>query len=171
MLTDDSPYFEYLENEGYDQNKLDYPAPPISGAVGYWIEQINESTVLNYIQGLVNFGPRVTESTACDNAGTYIYNEFLNMSLSVRYQYWTSGSWSGKNVEATLPGDDPTSDKIFIVLGHYDSVSGSPGAGTSTCPRCLALDPEPAPNPQRVCFRTRLRSQLWSPCGHSQPPR
>jgi len=73
LLTDDSPYFEYLKNDNYDLNLLDYTAPPISGTIGYWIEQINESVVLNYIQDLVDFGPRVTESTACDNAGTYIF--------------------------------------------------------------------------------------------------
>jgi len=139
MLTNDSPYFKYLKNDNNNHSTFDYPVPPISGNVGYWIEQIDEDLVLNYIQGLVDFGPRVTESTACDNAGTYIYGEFEDMGLSVRYQYWDSGSLTGKNVEATLEGEDPTSDKIFIVLGHYDSVSGSPGADDNAAGTTAAL--------------------------------
>jgi len=127
MLTDDAPYYSYLK-DNTSKNSFDYSPVPITGAIGYWIEEIDEDMVLNYLQSLVDFGPRVSESTACDNAGTYIYEEFEDMGLSVQYQYWNSGSLSGKNVEATIPGEDPTSDKIFVVLGHYDSVSGSPGA-------------------------------------------
>jgi len=128
MLSDDAPYYKFLEMDDTSEDSLDYNPPQITGAVGYWINQIDEDLVLNYIQSLVDFGPRVTESSACDNAGTYIYNEFNDMGLTTRYQNWTSGSYFGKNVEATLPGEDPTSDKVFVVLGHYDSVTSSPGA-------------------------------------------
>ena len=139
MLTDNAPYYTYIKTENKIIDTLDYTPPPISGMLSSWIENINESVVLNYIQSLVNFGPRVTESTACDNAGTYIYNEFKSMGLNVRYHNWTSGSLSGKNVEATLNGTDPTSDKIFIVLGHYDSVSGSPGADDNAAGTAAAM--------------------------------
>ena len=139
MLTSDAPYYEFIDSLEHHVNNLDYSPPLISGVIGPWVEDIDEDVVLNYIQALVNFGPRVTESTACDNAGTYIYNEFQNMGLDVRYQNWTSGSLSGKNVEATLSGTDTSSDKIFIVLGHYDSVSGSPGADDNAAGTAAAL--------------------------------
>ncbi|MFQ6105147.1 MAG: M28 family peptidase [Candidatus Glassbacteria bacterium] len=92
------------------------------------IEQIDESTALTYIEGLVSFGPRVTGTPACDDAGDYIYDEFADMGLEVRYHYWSNGGYSGNNIEATLPGVDPSSDEIYIICGHYDSVSGCPGA-------------------------------------------
>ena len=81
MLLDDSPYYSYLEYDDETEPVFGYTPPPLSGAVGDWIEQIDSDVVLNYIQGLVDFGPRVTESAACDNAGTYMYNEFLAMGL------------------------------------------------------------------------------------------
>ena len=128
MVVEGSPYEEFNRFDYTIGENLDYSPPNITGSIGYWLDPINDTIVLNYIQELVDFGPRVTGSTACDNAGTYIYNTFDEMGLNVRYQNWTSGSYNGKNVEAVLEGIDPTSDKIIVVLGHYDSVSGSPGA-------------------------------------------
>lgn len=92
------------------------------------IEQVDEATVLAYLEGLVSFGPRVTGTPACDNAADYIYDSFASMGLDVRYDPWSYGGYSADNVEATLWGEDPTSDEIYIVCGHYDTVSGSPGA-------------------------------------------
>ncbi|MFQ6104827.1 MAG: M28 family peptidase, partial [Candidatus Glassbacteria bacterium] len=92
------------------------------------IEQIVDETAEVYIQNLTSFGPRVTGTPACDNAGDYIYDEFADMGLDVRYHSWSYGGYSGNNIEATLQGESPSSDSIFVVCGHYDSVSGSPGA-------------------------------------------
>ncbi len=94
------------------------------------LEQLDEELMYSYIENLTSFGPRVTTSPAIENASVYIYNEFSSMGLDVRYQDW---NWEdhdlyGRNIEATLPGDDPESEFIFVVCGHYDSVSGSPGA-------------------------------------------
>lgn len=139
MLIENSPYYTFIQNGDTSTDTLDYTPPDITGMMGVVVEQIDEDVVLNYIQGLVDFGPRVTESTACDLAGTYIYEEFENMGLSVQYHYWNSSYLSGKNVEATLEGADPTSDKIFIVVGHYDSVSGSPGADDNAAGTVAAL--------------------------------
>jgi hypothetical protein len=92
------------------------------------IEQIDESLVLGYLEDLVDFGPRVTGSQACWDAGDYIYDEFESMGLDARFHEWSYGGYSDRNVEATLEGIDPNSDEIYIILAHYDSVSGSPGA-------------------------------------------
>jgi len=91
------------------------------------IMQITESTVLGYISALVGFGPRVTGTTACDNAGNYIAGAFSAMGLEVEIQPWSVGAYDGNNIEATLEGSGE-SDQIFIICAHYDSVSGSPGA-------------------------------------------
>jgi hypothetical protein len=92
------------------------------------IVQITESTVTSYIQSLTNFGPRRSGTPACDNAGNYIASVFDGMGLDVRIQQFSAGGGQTFNVEGTLPGTDPTSTEVYIVCGHYDTVSGSPGA-------------------------------------------
>lgn len=92
------------------------------------IQQLNETMVLRYIENLTAFGPRVTSSPACDDAGKYIYNEFKNMGLDVRYQNWSAHAQRGSNIEASINGINSSSDEIYIICGHYDSVTQSPGA-------------------------------------------
>ncbi len=92
------------------------------------ITQIDESLILGYLENLTSFGPRVTGETACELAAEYIYNEFSSMGLDVRYDNWVYSGYDSNNVEATLPGIDPSSDDIYIICGHYDTVTISPGA-------------------------------------------
>jgi hypothetical protein len=92
------------------------------------LEEIDELVILGYLENLTSFGPRVTGSGACVAAAQYIYNEFQSMGLDVRYDNWNFGGYSSSNVEAVLNGTDESSDEIYIICGHYDSVSGSPGA-------------------------------------------
>jgi len=92
------------------------------------IQQIDEDLYLGFLENLTSFGPRVTDTQACEDAGEYIYNEFQEMGLDTRYQEWSNGNLYSNNVEATLPGINETSDEIYIICAHYDSVPGSPGA-------------------------------------------
>lgn len=93
------------------------------------IEQIDEDMIFSYIENLTSFGPRVTATQACVDAGKYLYQEFQDMNLSVRYHNWSyAPDYYGSNIEATLPGNDPESDYIFLICAHYDSAYGSPGA-------------------------------------------
>ena len=92
------------------------------------IIQLTEPLYLGFLQNLTAFGPRVTGAQACWDAGDWIYDQFEDMGLQVRYQNWSYSGYSGSNIEATIPGSDPNSDEIYIVCAHYDSVSGSPGA-------------------------------------------
>ncbi|MBU1940211.1 MAG: M28 family peptidase [Candidatus Thermoplasmatota archaeon] len=92
------------------------------------MDDLTEPLYLGYLEDLVAFGPRVTNQQACWDAGDWIYDEFQAMGLEVRYQNWSYSGNAGSNIEATIPGEDPDSDEIFIVCAHYDSVSGSPGA-------------------------------------------
>ena len=92
------------------------------------LENIDEALVLGYLEDLVAFGPRRTGTPACQAAGDYIYNEFVSYGLDARYDDWSYGGNSGNNIEGTLEGIDGSSDEIYIICAHYDSVSGSPGA-------------------------------------------
>lgn len=92
------------------------------------IESMDEPLILRYLENLTDFGPRITGTTACQEAGGYIYDEFQDMGLEVRYHDWSYGGYSDRNIEATLEGTNETSDEIYIICAHYDSVPGSPGA-------------------------------------------
>jgi len=92
------------------------------------IEQLDETMYLSYLEDIVDFGPRVTGTPACHDAGDYIYNEFQSMDLEVRYHGWNYGGYEDRNIEATLTGTDNTSDEIYIICAHYDTVSNCPGA-------------------------------------------
>jgi hypothetical protein len=96
--------------------------------IEYLIQQLDQTLVTGFLQDLVAFGPRVTETLECNNAGQYIFDEFTDMGLDVRFHHWSLGGYSDRNVEATLHDVSGTSNDIYIVCSHYDSVPGSPGA-------------------------------------------
>ncbi|KAA0001388.1 MAG: M20/M25/M40 family metallo-hydrolase [Thermoplasmata archaeon] len=98
------------------------------GGYGEILEEITEETMREYIQMLQGFGPRVTGTEACREAAEYIASQFQEYGLSVRYHSWEYGGYEDINVEGTLEGVNESSDEIYIVCAHYDSVPGSPGA-------------------------------------------
>ena len=81
-----------------------------------------------YLENLVNFGIRYTGTENCTNASKWIYSEFENMSLDVEFHNWSYADFESRNVVATLNGTDSTSDAVFIICAHYDTVKVSPGA-------------------------------------------
>lgn len=93
------------------------------------IEKLDEELILEYLENLTSFGPRVTDTDACDRSGEYIYNEFIDMGLDTRFQYWDNDNdLHGYNIEATINGYDSSNDEVYIICAHYDSVKDSPGA-------------------------------------------
>ncbi|HHO57162.1 MAG TPA: Zn-dependent exopeptidase M28 [Thermoplasmatales archaeon] len=55
----------------------------------------------------------------------FIYSELKSYGLEVENHSWEKKGYSGKNIVATIPGED---DMEIILSAHYDSVSVSPGA-------------------------------------------
>jgi len=96
------------------------------------LEQVDESMFLSYEENLTANGPRPTGSASCIAAAEYMYNQFESMGLAVRYHHWNQYGYSSDNVEATLNGTDETSDEIYIICGHYDTVSAGVGADDDT---------------------------------------
>lgn len=92
------------------------------------IEELNEEIILGFLENLTSFGPRVTGTEACDKSGEYIYNEFVDMGLETRYHYWNNNGLYGNNIEGVINGYDSTSDEVYIICAHYDSVPECPGA-------------------------------------------
>jgi len=92
------------------------------------IQQVNESLIAGYLEGLVSFGPRVTGSKNCSDAADYILDEFKKLGLDAYIDPWTYPRYSCQNVVATHYGTDISSDAIIIICAHYDSYENSPGA-------------------------------------------
>ena len=86
------------------------------------LEQVDETMYLRYLEDLISFSPRITGTDACNATAVYIYNQFENMGLPVRYQHWENRGYSSDNVEATIHGTDESSDDIYIICAHYDTV-------------------------------------------------
>ena len=107
---------------------LDITAATMDDIVVGMIEEVDESVYLNYLEDLVGFGPRRTGTSSCIAAATYIFDQFESFGLEVRYHHWAYGGYDSNNVEATINGLNETSDEIYIICGHYDTVSSSPGA-------------------------------------------
>lgn len=104
------------------------------------IQNLQTEMTIGYIENLTSFGPRLTGSNACSDAGRYIYNEFLDMGLEVRYHNWSvSNDFYGSNIEATLQGINNPNEEIYIICGHYDSVSSSPGADDNAAGTSVVL--------------------------------
>jgi len=91
------------------------------------ITQVNESLVSNYLEGLVSMGGRYTGSKNCRRAAEYIYDEFEKMGLDVYFDEWKYLRFRCRNVVATLNGTDPSSDAVFIICAHYDSIGSGWG--------------------------------------------
>jgi hypothetical protein len=103
------------------------------------LEQVSTATFLSYEENLTNLGPRRTGTSACVAAASYIYSQFENMSLPVRYAHWNNGGYSSDNVETTINGTNESSNEIFIVCAHYDTVSAGVGADDDTSGTCAVL--------------------------------
>ncbi len=116
------------ENIQMIYNPLDKTASSIHETIIEIIKNLEDELILGYLENITAFGPRVTGSNACQQAGEYIYNEFESYGLEARYDDWSNSGYSGNNIEGTLYGINETSDEIYIICAHYDSVSGSPGA-------------------------------------------
>jgi hypothetical protein len=128
LMVSNEPIFKVEIKKPIEDQYPQISPVAISDDVVDLITQIDESLILGYLENLTSFGPRVTGETGCEESAGYIYNEFSNMGLEVRYHNWIYGGYDSNNVEATLAGSDPNSDDIYIICGHYDTVPTSPGA-------------------------------------------
>jgi len=104
----------------------------MSDVVISMLEQVGPDQFLSYEENITDLGPHPTGTPACVAAAAYIYSQFENMSLSTRYAHWDNAGYSSDNVEATINGTNDTSNQIFIICAHYDTVSSGPGADDDT---------------------------------------
>jgi hypothetical protein len=103
---------------------LTSPDPQISDM----IQQVNESLLYDYETHLTAFGLRFRGSENCTKASQYIYDEFQDMGLAVEFHNWTFDDLTDRNVVATLPGTDTSSNATFVFCAHHDTIRNSSGA-------------------------------------------
>ena len=86
------------------------------------------------VRDAIQHDGRPTPDHACDNAADYIAEKFRSYGLEVEFDSIPHrrrggiggpllGEYIMRNVVATLPGKGPNRDRIFLMTGHYDSIS------------------------------------------------
>lgn len=89
------------------------------------INEVDENLLYSYVRTIQDFGEHPTGSEECEKVGQFIFNEFKKFGLETEYFEWTAEKYEGKNIIATLHGED---NSIVIISAHYDSYPTSPGA-------------------------------------------
>ncbi|MCK4995503.1 MAG: M28 family peptidase [Thermoplasmatales archaeon] len=109
-------------------NNIESSGANFNTDVAEMISQVNESMLFYYLKGLVDIGTRYVGSENCKKAANYIHDEFEKLGLDAYIDPWSYPKYKCRNVVATLNGTDPSSDAIFVLLAHFDTIGDSPGA-------------------------------------------
>ena len=90
------------------------------------------------VRDAVQFDDNPRPDHACDNSADYIAQQFRSYGLEVEFDPFNHrrrsalgalvGEYVMRNVVATLPGKGPNKNRIYLMVGHYDSIaSKTPG--------------------------------------------
>ena len=93
---------------------------PLDDPVTDMISLVSESNINTTIQTLQDFDTRYIFSENCSLSAEYLYEKFSEYNLWTEYDYFEYENHILKNVVGTLNG---TSDNIYIVSAHYDSIN------------------------------------------------
>jgi len=92
------------------------------------INSVDEKTLYYYLEKFVSFGYKKTESENASRAAEWIKSEFEEIGLYTYFDEWKFPKYQDKNVIAKHNGTNPSSDAVFLICAHYDTVGNSPGA-------------------------------------------
>ncbi len=123
------------------------------------ISRINELEIYNTVYHLQNFTTRAYGYLGNAEAATYLYSRLDSIpGLEVEYQ----GVY--KNVIATLPGNDTTSNAVYMVGAHYDSKSSNPNdaPGATDDGGGCAIVLELARIMSQYNFRNTVKFAFWN---------
>jgi hypothetical protein len=124
------------------------------------IAQMNTTEIYNTVYDLQSFITRRYWTPGNVDAATYIYNRLSNIpGLSVEYQ-----SSYYNNVIATLSGVNDTSNAVYIVGAHYDSISSDPNyaPGATDNGVGVAIVLEFARIMSQYSFKHTLKFAFWN---------
>ncbi|MHC5211085.1 MAG: M28 family metallopeptidase [Planctomycetota bacterium] len=108
-----------------------YPAPAAGMAastpiVSAAVQAVDIDRYTDVVTDLVAFGTRYTHHAAFPDVTAYLEDAFADLGYAVSLDPFQIGGKTRHNVIAEIPGD-VTPDDVYIVCGHYDSTSGTPG--------------------------------------------
>ena len=121
-------------NKEINENKAEIETCTIPSKINQIIDKINETLLENYLQTLVDLGPRMTGTHGSEIAAEYLTVELEKMGYDVEYQYWEEygNVWNprlfkDKNIIVTLNGTNDVEEDILIFNAHYDTTKDSVG--------------------------------------------
>lgn len=124
------------------------------------IEKMNETEIYNTTDTLQRIPTRRMNTPGNLMAADYIYSRLSRIpGLQVEYQ-----GGDIKNIIATLPGDDRSSNETVIVGGHYDSTSSEPARapGATDDAGGVAIVLEQARIMSRYRFNHNVAFAFWN---------
>ena len=116
------------------------PASSQNSLILEMMGKTNKTEIYNNIEFLQNYQTRYYGTDDNSKAATYLFNELSKIpGLKVEYQ-----NGNLKNIVATLPGLNNSSDEIVMIGAHYDSTSYppelAPGATDNACGVAIVLE-------------------------------
>jgi len=121
-------------NNKIETNNAEVKASTIPSKIDQITDKINETLLENYLQTLVDLGPRMTGTYGSEKAAEYLTTELEKMGYDVEYQYWEEfgniwnfRSFKDKNIIVTLNGTNDPEEDILIFNAHYDTTKDSVG--------------------------------------------
>lgn len=112
-----------------DINETPFQYSPYSGRndhVEDMVAEVSEDSVKFYIQHLEDYETRYSSTDNYDTACNWVEDKFEYWGLSAEQQTFPMSSYDCQNVIGELTGKTD-STKIYIICGHLDSTSPSPG--------------------------------------------
>lgn len=109
-----------------DSTQVHTDALPV---ISWMTANVSAQRIYQTLYDLQNYSTRYVYTTNCNDSAQYIYRDFSNSSnLIVESQYFV---WQGlllRNVVATLPAFNPANHTVYLIGGHYDSITFGAGA-------------------------------------------
>lgn len=88
------------------------------------IDSLKLKNDLTFVEGIRH---RTTDFNHLEETKNFIENHFIQNNLQVSRHEFTYGNYGAANIIGRLPGQTEE-EVIFIIDGHFDTVSNSPGA-------------------------------------------
>jgi hypothetical protein len=128
MIQENIDCFVIKKNKICSTNSCQSSSQTFDTDVISMINRVNNSLLFGYLEKIVSFGVRHTGSENCSRAGEYVHKEFQSLGLYSYIDKWNYPRYASQNVIGTYNGTDLTSDAVFVLTAHLDTIGDSVGA-------------------------------------------
>jgi len=126
-------YWDYLNDSGFQDLQIDQFKLKITADDKYVstlqdiIDSVSEERIIEDIQAIEGIRHHQAFPMGLNNTRNYIKAEMSKHKLLVEEQTFIHLGSQGVNIIGTLNAQ-PATDEVYIIDGHYDTVSSTPGA-------------------------------------------